>query len=205
MRKLVLAFLAVAILGITGCATASKLMAVTTPNAVDQTVSEGEAAIVFVRPTNYGGAVQAPIVKVEADNSISLVGISSAKTKIFYRTTPGNHVFVVGGESGRMLQATLDGGKIYYVKVDPSMGFAKARFSLLPVSQAELAKEGFRKDLGGSEWVMPSSSANVWFLDNKSSLLDKVSIAKEKFQKAKPEDREVIIPQYGVTTPVLPL
>ena len=202
MRKLVLAFLALAILGLAGCATASKHMAVTSPTAINQTLTENEAAIIFVRPTNYGGAVQAPIIKVEDNNNISLVGISSAWTKIFHKTTPGKHVYVVGGESGRMLQATLDGGKFYYVTVDPSMGFAKARFSLLPVADEGLTKESFRQDLAKSDWVVPSASANAWFMENKTSLLEKVSVAREKFNNADPADREILVPQYGVATPL---
>ena len=204
MRKSLLVLLVGLVLLATGCATTSKHMAVTAPTATDMTLAENEAAIVFLRPSNLGAAIQAPIVKVEANNAILFVGIASAQTKILYRTTPGEHTFVVGGESGRKLAATLDGGKFYYVIVDPSMGVFKARFSLIPVTSQNLLEEDFKKKLGKCDWVVPSASANTWFLDNKSNLLEKASIAEEKFMKASPSDREVIVPQYGVARPVTP-
>jgi len=112
---------------------------------------------------------------------------------------------VVGDESGRLLSATLDSGKTYYVHVEPSIGFMKARFSLVPVTSAELQKESFRKDLGKCEWVIQSPTAKEWFIENRASLLGKVDTAKEKFDKADASDREIITPQYGVITPVEPL
>ena len=180
-------------------------MAVTAPTAIDQTVAENEAAIIFLRPTTYGDAIQAPIVKVEENNAISLVGISSAWTKILHRTTPGEHTYVVGGESGSKLAATLEKGKYYYVLVDPRIGIFKARFALVPLTEQDLLKKTFRKDFHKCEWVEPAASAHAWFLDNTPSLREKASTAEKKFTEAKPEDRMIITPLHGVANPVAPL
>jgi hypothetical protein len=50
-------------------------------------LSQNESAIVFLRPTILGAAIQAPIVEF-IDNNLKFVAIVSAKSKVFYKTVP---------------------------------------------------------------------------------------------------------------------
>ncbi|MDR2099831.1 MAG: hypothetical protein LBP40_03260 [Campylobacteraceae bacterium] len=113
-----------------GCA--SKYMQPANLSEADMKLTQNESAIIFLRPTILGGAIQAPIAEF-IDNDLKFVAIVSAKSKVFYKTTPGKHFFVVGGEGSNLLEAELEGGKTYYSYVNPYMGFAKASFKFEPV------------------------------------------------------------------------
>ena len=90
-----------------------------------QPVPQGnEASITFFRTSSFGGIIQAPIAE-ETASGLELVGISSMDTKIRHVVAPGKHIFVVGGESGSLLDADLAPQKHYYVKVSPGFGWGK--------------------------------------------------------------------------------
>lgn len=182
-----------------GCA--SKHMQVVSPEGVNEIANADESSVIFLRVTSFGGGVQAPIGEI-VDRRVKFVGISSQWTKILYKTTPGKHSFFVGGESASMLEATLDGGKIYYVEVDPNMGFMKARFSLLPLDIAKVQSDGFKKDLAKCNWVIPGPTAKQWFDENLPSMEEKARSAQEKFAKTEPEKQTVVLPTYGVAQPI---
>ncbi|MDR2081498.1 MAG: hypothetical protein LBP54_06380 [Campylobacteraceae bacterium] len=111
----------------------------------DMRLSQNESAIVFLRPTFLGAAVQAPIAEF-IDNDLKFVAIVSAKSKVFYKTTPGKHFFVVGGEGSNLLEADFEGGKIYYSYISPHMGFIKARFEFEPVKNGARPDKENKKD-----------------------------------------------------------
>lgn len=179
-----------------GCS--SSHMADVAPADMSEFVAEEESAIVFLRATNFGGAIQAPVVEV-GNEGPEFVAIVSAAKKIMHRTSPGEHVFVIGGESSGALKAELSPGKIYYVHVEPKMGLWKARFVMVPVKPGELATESFRKDLGWCKWSKPGPSAGVWFEENRASMA-------EKAQEALKADKiPEVLPEYGVDAPVEPL
>jgi PBP1b-binding outer membrane lipoprotein LpoB len=71
-----------------GCA--SKHMRAVNLSETDMKLAQDEAAIVFFRPTILGDAIQAPIAE-SMDNDLKFVAIVSAKSKVFYKTTPGKH------------------------------------------------------------------------------------------------------------------
>lgn len=71
----------------------------------------GNAVITFYRTSFVDGDIaQAPIVE-KAGDSIKLVGIASSGTKIQYEVAPGEHSFVVGGQSSHYLKANVQAGK----------------------------------------------------------------------------------------------
>ena len=91
--------------------------------------SESEAVIIFMRPSAFGGAVQSTVFDVTTGENI-LVGIVSSKAKVAHKTTPGEHIFMVVGESADFMGAEVEAGKKYYALVTPRVGVWKARFSL---------------------------------------------------------------------------
>ena len=90
----------------------------------------------------------------------------------------------MGGESASLLEAELDGGKYYYVEVDPRMGVWKGRFAFVPVSGPELQSGKFLNKLAQCQWYTSGPGARAWFEDNRSSLLEKRGIAFDKHQGA---------------------
>ena len=200
MRKTLLILCSIMLLMVvSGCA--SKHMQVVDPSAVNETPSENESSVVFMRVTSFGGGVQAPLGE-SVGNSVKFIGISSAWTKILYKTMPGKHIFFVGGESASMLEATLDPGKIYYVEVDPNMGVMKARFSLLPQDLNKIQSDSFKKDLAKCGWVVTGPTSEQWFIENRASMEEKAKTAQEKFAKAEPQKQKRVLPNFGVEHPI---
>lgn len=120
-----------------GCA--SNHMTKVAPNKMTMAPEQGKALVHFMRPSNFGGAIQSTVY-----NDTAYIGTVSANTRVAYQAAPGKHMFMVIGESADFLEAELHEGKTYYVLVSPRLGFWKARFSLNPASgkhtQAEIDK-----------------------------------------------------------------
>jgi hypothetical protein len=183
MKRFGILFAFVLLLG--GCA--SVHMQEAAPEASEATLSENQSVVVFFRDSILGAAIQAPVVEV-TDAGVKFVGIVSSKAKVLYRTTPGKHSFVVGGESSHMLVANLAPKKFYYVRVDPRIGFFKARFGLEVMRGDEPA---LRKVLSECKWQKPGPSAQAWLLENKESMEEKCKAAAED------SDKESLNPSDG--------
>lgn len=137
----------------TGCASTQM-----NPIAKDQLVTKpepGKALVYFVRPSVFGGAIQAPLFDDE-----QYIGTSSTNTIVPYQATPGAHMFMVLGETADFLQADLLAGKTYYAQVTPRIGAWKARFSLRP-------QNGQISDKEVAGWM---SSANTQVVANEKGL-----------------------------------
>jgi hypothetical protein len=178
--------LAVAVMTMTGCA--SKHMDVVTIKQNEGVLAKNQAAIVFFRDTVFGGAIQAPVVE-SLDKDVAFVGIVSANTKLLHKTTPGQHIYVVGGEGSNMLEADLAPQKFYYVRVTPKMGFWKARFAFESIAADDVK---LQKALSGCTWVTAGATSQAWFNDNKSDLQSKSDDAAEK------ESRAILRPENGL-------
>jgi hypothetical protein len=198
MRKLMLILLIAASLGM-GCA--NKLMQPIESATIDGAVGPNETVIVFFRATSFGGAVQAPVIEASEDGALSYVAVISAGKKYLHRTTPGKHLYIVGGESSEMLEADMEGGKTYYTYVSPRMGIWKARFVFVPVSNT--SSEEFKKDVAWCNWVQNTPDGQAWFLDNLPSLQSKYAEALKKHQEATPDKRKTLKPEHGAAVPVL--
>lgn len=173
MRKLMLV-LAIAALAMTGCASKHMERAATGQNEV--VLAKNQAGIVFFRDTTLGGGIQAPVVE-SLEKDVAFVGIVSANTKLLHKTTPGRHVYVVGGEGSNRLVADLAPQKFYYVRVSPKMGFWKARFVFEPVF---ITDEKLPKALSGCQWVVKGATAQAWFIHHKNNLQGKSEAAAAK-------------------------
>jgi hypothetical protein len=193
MKRLTTILFFVAIIATTSCASQYMQPVVHAPSAAQ--LSPEQSAIVFFRDTSFGGAIQAPIAE-GINNNVSFVGIVSANTKLLHKTTPGQHIYVVGGESSNLLFADLEPQKFYYVRVSPKMGLWKARFKFEPVLPGNAAE--LVDDLADCKWVAPNPDSQAWFADNKSSMQEKLHDGLEDDKKEGGTERVRIIKGNGL-------
>lgn len=95
------------------------------PGVEDRRPSPGRALIIFLRPSTFGGAVQAAIWR----DGPEFLGTSSSGTFIAVELDPGTHTFMVQSETADFIQAEVDADKTYFATVRARMGMWKARFS----------------------------------------------------------------------------
>ena len=189
--KTLTSFLCIAALFLSGCA--SSLM----KPAEEQTLKPPPAEtsrVIFLRPSNFGGAIQAPLFDV-SDGKPVFLGVSSVGTKIVYDTTPGKHHFMVVSEAADFLNAELAAGMTYYAVVSPRMGLWKARFSLWPVKADRKAKYSL-KDKEFPSWleegklVTNTPKGERWARDNAEDIQVKYSTYKEIWVRKSDEAQE---------------
>lgn len=166
------AFALVVFAMVTGCSTMSGHMKVA-PEA-EPKATDDKALLVFIRPSALGAAVQASLYDVTNDD-VEFIGISSYQTKVPYMVEPGEHKFMVVGESADFMKATLEAGKTYYAVVSPRMGFWKARFSFKPIRRTgegefTVSSEEFASWLKNGKFVEKQPTADIWFEENKADI-----------------------------------
>lgn len=195
-RKSILVFTLILLgLVLSGCATSSKMQMVP-PERVVTTVDEGKAMVVFMRPSNFGGAIQSSVFEIK-NGSPKLIGIVSANTKVSYQLEPGSYLFMVIGESADFMSAELEADKIYYALVAPRMGWWKARFSLKPIHSAELDSAEFNEWLEECEWVENTPASDAWARENMSSILSKQTEYYADWMEKAASDRPKLLPEDG--------
>lgn len=118
----------------TGCATTEHMTAVQGQTEVKP--DPGRSMVVFMRPSSYGGAILATVY-----DDMDYIGTIPANTKFSYQTEPGEHMFMVIGESADFMKADLAPDKTYYARVAARMGVWKARFSFIPYNGSEPESE----------------------------------------------------------------
>lgn len=106
-------------------------------NAVVKAPQAGKALLYFVRTSQYGGVIPADLYDGE-----TYIGSITTGEYIAYQATPGQHLFMVVGETAEFMPSELVVGKTYYSNVGAHMGMWKARFHFSPqngnLPQAEL-------------------------------------------------------------------
>lgn len=157
-----------ALLLMTGCAS-SQMMHVPA-DVAPYTAAPDKATVVFMRPSSFGGAIQSYAFLYD-NNEPEFIGIVSTNYKIAYQTSPGKHLFMIKGETADFLQADLAPDHIYYVIVEPHLGFWKARFSLDPVPASQFDTEDFKDDLAECSFVQNTPASMDWFEKHKSDVI----------------------------------
>jgi hypothetical protein len=162
---------------------------------VNTTPAPNESVIVFMRPSGAAFGIQSAVFEAPDGQPARLVGIVAAKKKVAFRTTPGDHMFMVIGESADFMQARLEPGKVYYALVTPRMGVWKARFSLAPVHATN------RFDIAdwqaGTEWVEMDQSSGQWAAENAADVEQKRAKYLPEWLGKLPLDRPLLEPQDG--------
>jgi len=151
--------------------------------------SSGEALVVFMRPSGFAYAIDAGVLEVLPGQN-KMVGIVSAKKKVAYSVSPGEHLFMVVGEAADFLDAHVDEGKTYYVAVVPRSGMWKARFSLVPVRKNELASRKIDAWRNGTRYVENTERSLQWEKDNHADIENKRIKYYEKWLRKSEAARE---------------
>lgn len=172
-----------------GCAGSSRHMS---PTVAAAGPAPGKALIVFLRPSKFAFAIDAPVFLMEEEGE-TFLGIASASTRFDYQVAPGNYELMVSGEVAEFLDATVAAGKTYYVIVDPRMGAWKARFSLHPVrrgppSKFHMGMPEFRRWLGEVQPVTIGPSAREWYEQNRAEIAEKRAEFLLKWNDKTPEE-----------------
>lgn len=107
------------------------------------------------------------------DNQPQFVTISSIGTKIFYKTSPGKHIYLMDGDFGYFMDANLEDGKIYYVNISRRMGWVRDRFIFEPVSPSELKKIDVIRTIAKCEWYENSSEGEQLFSEKKPYIIQR--------------------------------
>ena len=198
LKKLFLAFITLLLLPLLlfGCTGAVRHMeAVATSDVVDEPES-GKSVVVFLRPSRIGYAVQSSVFEIK-DDKPSLVGVVAAKKKVAYQLDPGEHLFMVIGESADFMSATIEANRIYYAIVAPRMGWWKARFSLKPVVKDKLQSAQFNSWLQACKWVKKTPDSERWVNQNMSSIQAKYDDYYTAWIEKSWVDRPKLQMQYG--------
>ena len=176
-----------------GCA---QYMKPASPEAVSlYKPNKNESLIIFSRPFPYGG--KSSVFDVTTKGNI-LVGIVPAKTKVAYKITAGEHLFMVIGESADFMKANLEGGKTYYALLNLRMGAWQARFSLVPINKSTLKLEAFMDSVRSCKFVENTDASYNWANDHAENIQ---SMREDYYRKwmSKPEqDRPVLSSEDGI-------
>jgi len=135
-------------------------------------IRPGEALIVFMRPSNYGGLVASSVFDVSTAES-RFVGIVYPGNKFAHAVPAGEHTFMVVGESADFMRATVVAGRTYHALVTPRIGVWKARFSFRPVRQAELDGAEFSEWDSATRFVNNSPASHNWAMQNAADVNSK--------------------------------
>ncbi len=128
MRALRWAVVATA-LTLAACGGGRYMIRTQTPAAIQ--APPGAALIVFMRPSNYGGAAVFHV----ADGQGNLLGDISGRQYFLHAVPPGQHTFIAWGENADMIQANVQAGGIYYALIGVRMGVWSARLSISALTQ----------------------------------------------------------------------
>jgi len=184
-------------LSLAGCAGTVVNMQEISDEEANTGPAAGKSRVVFMRPSTLGFAIQSSVFEV-VESQPRLVGIVAAKKKVSYEIDPGEHLFMVIGESADFMSAKLDPDKTYHALVTPRIGAWKARFSLRPVTQEELTGAEFNKWSNATSWVAKSADSSAWVADNLTSIKKKQNKYFPKWQEKGEENQPRLHPVDGL-------
>jgi hypothetical protein len=160
----------------------------------DYVPEPGRALVIFMRPSGFGFAIQSSVFDI-TDGEPEFLGIVSAKTKIAHNADPGEHRYMVIGESADFLEADLLADRTYYSLVTPRMGVWKARFSLKPVHKLDLTSAEFAEWYDGTRWVQNTPTSQSWAQQHMDSIKSKQDEYLPKWLTR--TDKRVLLPSDG--------
>jgi hypothetical protein len=195
-RILILVFV-LAVLVFYGCAGSVRNMREIPDEQAVYAPDPNRALIVFMRPSSFAFAVQSSVFELVED-SPELIGIVAAKKKVAYQVEPGEHLFMVIGESADFMKADIQAGKKYYVLVTPRMGMWKARFSLKPIHKDELDSDELVKWEKECHWVEKTYDSDQWAKSNMDSIQSKNSEYMQKWLQRPEPDRPALHIEDGL-------
>ena len=173
-----------------GCASAL-MNAVPDEQRVNKPAS-GKALVYFMRPSSFGGAIQASIFDGD-----EYIGTSSAKTHIAYQAKPGKHMFMIISENADFMEADLTAGKTYYAIVQARMGAWKARFSFRP-QNGQTPKSKLTKWVSSTRQVVVNEQGEAWAKNNQPSIQSKKAKYLPKWRAKADSKKQRILAKSGL-------
>jgi hypothetical protein len=180
-----------------GCAGSSQYMKLVPDYDTSHLPKDNQSLVIFMRPSSIGFAIQSSVFDITKGEN-KLVGIVPAKKMVPYETEPGEHLFMVVGESADFMKANLESGKTYYALVTPRMGVWKARFSLYPVNKEELASDKLKNWLGDCKYTENTDGSYDWAGKNAKSIQAKKEKYLSKWNEKQEQDQPRLNPDDGV-------
>ena len=196
MRKVVLLSLVSAVLILAGCAGSIRYMQPVADPNVSYAPGENQATVVVMRASGMAYKIQSSVFDVVGDEN-KLVGILPAKKKVAYVTTPGEHLFMVIGETADFMKADLVAGKTYYAVVVPRMGAWKARFSLMAEHKEDIDTPKVQGWISSCGWVENTPASHEWATKNMPSVKAKQASAYKVWSAKADEDKPFLRPEDG--------
>ena len=180
------------VLAVSGCARRSSLM---TAGAKDTLAAAppDKAVVVFLRPEFKNRAFSAAVYE-----DGRFIGIVMCGARLNHETEPGAHRYMVVSEAADFLDATLDAGKLYFVRVESRMGVWRARFSLAPITPGGGEWSDLRDWVKESYPVRVNAEGTAWARDNDASVREKERDYLQEWLAKPASERPVLRPGDGV-------
>ena len=173
-----------------GCAGVSHMTTVPAEEQV-QEAEPGKALVYFIRATTLGGGIPAYLYDGE-----KYVGTVLPDSHIGFQAAPGEHMFMLTGDTADFMRADLLPDKIYYVVVEPYMGYITYRFALRPMN-GQVSQEKIDKWLESTRQLDVDEDGERWAASNTA----RASKFKNKYLakwEEKPEDaKQFLRPESG--------
>jgi hypothetical protein len=145
---------------LSGCAGSSRFMTKVAPGAPPVAPVPGQATIVFVRDSGLAFAVNFAIL----DQSGRFYGESVAKSNFAVRVPAGRFFFLARAfENADIVRATVEPGRLYFIRVIPKFGVILARVTLDPIKPTEPDWEKLPAWIEQSNKLVPLLGASTGF------------------------------------------
>lgn len=162
------------------------------------TPDEGKAIVVFYRPVPMAPMNRTGLLEI-VDGEPKIVGKLTIHQRYAYQTEPGEHLFMVIGESADFMSANLEAGKTYYAMVIPRMGTWKARFSLGAIHADGINEAKIINGINACNWIEYQDEWETWANENMKSLKKNYSKYYPRWMGKDEEDRPRLFPEDGAT------
>lgn len=129
-------------------------------------VSPEEVAVVFLQPSRQAGTHAA----IYEDGKF--IGLVMDRTYFIHRTSPGTHRYMAVSEAADFLDAELNPGLVYLIRVKPRFGARYARFTLLPLSPRHDNWKDVPGWLAASREATPNAAGREWVRANANTVLE---------------------------------
>ncbi len=189
-----IAFAAALVAALSACGSSSRYMQPQQPPlAVNP--QPNQAVVVFLRPSNYGGAAMFTVV----DGQQRWLGDLNGRQYFVTTFPPGQHTFVVHAENNDMMQAELTAGRVYYVLISVRMGAWSARSSISALTPRREEWANLQEWMNGST-QMRADMASAQAAMNPAELAQWIADAQQNFANYDQNERSIRIlgPTDGV-------
>lgn len=178
-------------LGLQGCASVSSHLNEVPAAQKKVSPEKGKALVIFMRPSMFGGAIQATVF-----DDMKYIATVSAGTHVAYQADPGKHTFMVVSEAADFMGANLAAGKTYYSLVRARMGFWRARFSLTAVN-SDVSMSQLAEWLNETKRMEPNAEGQQWAAANNDSIKAKKVEYMQKWMQKSASERPMLLMNSG--------